>query len=182
MSGPQRSSLVAYIWPIPHRARRAIVIPVKRKAVRTARKRDYAPSAEPCGNTVRPDDRPQSTQKGIAIMKQITAVVENTTLDEIQAALPDMPSWSTTVSRVQQYEGRDVATQVYRGVRYTTRFTGRVRLDIQVDDNRVDEVMNWITFAAEAGLVGPARVSITSPDAVVDIRAGQSVRKLAVAA
>jgi nitrogen regulatory protein PII len=115
-------------------------------------------------------------------MKQITAVVENTTLDEIQAALPDMPVWSTTVSTVHQYEGRDVATRVYRGVRYTTRFTDRVRLDIQVDDNGVHEVINWITFATEAGLVGPARVSIMSADAVMDIRAGQSARKLAAAA
>jgi nitrogen regulatory protein PII len=115
-------------------------------------------------------------------MKQITAVVENTTLDEIQAALPDMPVWSTTVSTVHQYEGRDVATHVYRGVRYTTRFANRVRLDIQVDDNGVDEVINWITLATEVGLVGPARVSIMSPDAVLDIRAGQSARKLAAAA
>jgi nitrogen regulatory protein PII len=114
-------------------------------------------------------------------MKQITAVIENTTLDEIQAALPDMPVWSTTVSTVHQYEGRDIATQVYRGVRYTTRFTGRLRLDIQVDDNDVDEVINWITSATEVGLVGPARVSITSADAVLEI-AGQSARKLAVAA
>jgi len=115
-------------------------------------------------------------------MKQITAVVENTTLDDIQAALPDMPVWSTTVSMVHQYEGHDVATHVYRGVRYTRRFTDQVRLDIQVDDNGVDEVINWITLATEVGLVGPARVSITSPDAVIDIRAGQSVRRLALAA
>ena len=66
-------------------------------------------------------------------MKQITAVVENTTLDEIQAALPDMPVWSTTVSTVHQYEGRDVTT-LLRRLRYTTRFTNRVRLDIQVDN------------------------------------------------
>jgi nitrogen regulatory protein PII len=115
-------------------------------------------------------------------MKQITAVVENTTLEQVQAALPDMPVWSTTVSTVHQYEGRDVATHVYRGVRYTTRFTDQVRLDILVDGNGVDEVINWITFATDAGLVGPARVSITSADAVLDIRAGQSARKLAAVA
>jgi nitrogen regulatory protein PII len=131
---------------------------------------------------VRLDNCRHSTQKGIAIMKQIIAVVEGTTLDEIQAALPDMPIWSTTVSTVRQYEGRDVATHVYRGVRYTTRFTEQVRLDIQVDDDSVDEVINWITFATEVGLVGPARVSITSADAVLDIRAGQSPHKLAAAA
>ena len=149
----------------------------------TADKQHRAPSAETApGNTVRPDNRPRVNQKGIAIMKQITAVVENTTLDEIQATLPDMPVWSTTVSTVHQYEGRDVATHVYRGVRYTTRFTRPGTTGHQVDDNGVDEVINWITFATEVGLVGPARISIMSADAVLDIRAGQSARKLAAAA
>jgi nitrogen regulatory protein PII/transposase len=182
MEEPKDHPLLHTFARFCQRARRAIVIPVRRKTIGTADKQHRTPSAETARNTVRPDNRPQPTQKGSAIMKQITAVVENTTLDEIQAALPDMPVWSTTVSTVHQYEGRDVATHVYRGVRYTTRFTDRVRLDIQVDDSGVDEVINWITFATEVGLVGPARVSIMSPDAVLDIRAGQSARKLAAAA
>src|SRR5277367_2374085 len=130
MGGAQDHPLLHTFARFCQRARRAIVIPVRRKTIGTADKQHRAPSAETARNTVRPDNRPQPTQKGSAIMKQIIAVVENTTLDEIQAALPDMPVWSTTVSTVHQYEGRDVATRVYRGVRYTTRFTDRVRLDI----------------------------------------------------
>jgi nitrogen regulatory protein PII len=128
---------------------------------------------------IAPSTETAQHKMGVTVMKQITAVLENTTMDDIQAALPAVTEWSTTVSPVRQYMGRDVATHVYRGVRYTTRYTDRVRLDIQVDDNSVDAVIDWMTSAAEAGLIGPSRVSITSADAVLDIRAGQSTRKLA---
>lgn len=116
-------------------------------------------------------------------MKLITALVENTTPQDIQNALPDASSeWSITLSNVLQHESRDVVTHVYRGVSFTTRFAERVRLDIEVYDQAAAEVIDWITSATGASLIGPTRVSITATEAVLDIRGGQSTRALPVAA
>lgn len=117
-------------------------------------------------------------------MKQIIALVEDTTLEDIQLALPEVSSsdWVTTVSTVHQDEGRDVVTHVYRGVRYTTRFADRVRLEIRVYDHAVAEVIDWITLATEVGNIGPTQVWVTPIEAAFEIRAGRSTHAISAAA
>lgn len=105
-------------------------------------------------------------------MKQITAIIEHTTLDEIQEALPDGNAWIATVSTVRSYEGRDVATRVHRGVRSTSQYTDRLRLEFVVADDAARGVTDWIALATRVGMIGPCRVSVTSVDEVLDIHDG----------
>lgn len=101
-------------------------------------------------------------------MKQIVVILADTTLDQLQAALPADRDWLVTAGKVNVFEGHDVATHIFRGTHHTTRFSEQLRLEIVVDDDdTATEVTDWVTFASGVGLIGAGRVSITSAESIL---------------
>jgi nitrogen regulatory protein P-II 2 len=60
----------------------------------------------------------------------------------------------------------------YRGSEFTVEFLQKLKLEIVVDDDRVDTVINAIQEAARTGEIGDGKIFITSVDSVLRIRTG----------
>jgi Nitrogen regulatory protein PII len=60
----------------------------------------------------------------------------------------------------------------YRGSEFTVEFLQKLKLEIVVDDDRVDTVVNAVQDAARTGEIGDGKIFISSVDSVIRIRTG----------
>ncbi|MCF8588248.1 P-II family nitrogen regulator [Gordonia sp. HY285] len=106
-------------------------------------------------------------------MKLITAIVKPFTLEDIKAALEQIGIVGMTVSEVQGYGRQKGHTEVYRGAEYAVDFVPKVRVEVIVDDDLLDQVTDTIVDAARTGKIGDGKVWVTSVDSIIRVRTGE---------
>jgi nitrogen regulatory protein P-II 1 len=107
-------------------------------------------------------------------MKLVTAVIKPFKLDEVRSALETFGVKGLTVSEANGYGRQKGHTEVYRGAEYTVDLVPKSRLEVVVDDTDVDDVVDVIVKAAQTGKIGDGKVWVTTVDAVVRVRTGES--------
>jgi nitrogen regulatory protein P-II 2 len=111
---------------------------------------------------------------GGASMKFITAVIKPFKLDEVRDALIQIGVHGMTVTEVKGYGRQKGHKEIYRGAEYNVNFLPKVRLDIAVAEEQVDQVVETISKAARTGQIGDGKIFITPIDQAVRIRTGES--------
>jgi nitrogen regulatory protein P-II 1 len=106
-------------------------------------------------------------------VKLITAVIKPFKLDEVKAALKDSGISGMTVAEVQGFGRQAGHTEVYRGAEYTVDFVPKVRIELLVEAERVDDVADVLVSAARSGKIGDGKIWITEVDRVIRIRTGE---------
>jgi nitrogen regulatory protein P-II 1 len=106
-------------------------------------------------------------------MKLVTAVIKPFKLDDVKTALQTFGIAGMTVSEVQGYGRQRGHTEVYRGAEYVVDFVPKVRLEVLVDDNDVDNVIEVIVKSALTGQIGDGKVWSVPVEAVVRVRTGE---------
>jgi len=106
-------------------------------------------------------------------MKKIEAIVQPFKLLEVKEALAEIGVTTLTVSDVQESDRHGRHTETYRGQEYTVDFTARVRVDIVVPNNLVDEAIAVITKAAKTGHDGAGSIFVSSLEDTVSIQTGK---------
>ena len=107
-------------------------------------------------------------------MKIITAIIKPFKLDDVRQALGDIGVQGLTVSEVKGFGRQKGHTELYRGAEYVVDFLPKVRLDIAIDDDLLDQVIEAITSSANTGKIGDGKIFVTSLEQVVRIRTGES--------
>ena len=107
-------------------------------------------------------------------MKLVTAIIKPHKLDEVKEALQGAGIAGLTVSEVRGYGRQRGHTEIYRGAEYTVEFVPKVKLEILSTDAAVDTVIEAVVSASRSGEVGDGKVFVTSVDAVVRIRTGET--------
>jgi nitrogen regulatory protein P-II 2 len=107
-------------------------------------------------------------------MKIVTAIIKPFKLDDVRAALADIGVQGMTVSEVKGFGRQKGHTELYRGAEYQVEYIPKVKLEIAVDDDRVDEVVEAISGAANTGKIGEGKIFITALENVIRIRTGES--------
>ena len=105
-------------------------------------------------------------------MKQITAVVRPGKLDAVKAALVAIDVVGMTINDVRGFGRQKGQVERYRGSEFTVEFLQKLKLEIVVDDDRVDTVVSAIQDAARTGKIGDGKIFISPIDSVVRIRTG----------
>ncbi|MDO5668906.1 MAG: P-II family nitrogen regulator [Corynebacterium sp.] len=105
-------------------------------------------------------------------MKLVTAVIKPFTLSDIREALEALDVGGLTVTEVQGYGQQRGHSEVYRGAEYATDFVPKVKLEILLADEQVDDVIDAITRAAYTGKMGDGKVWVTPVERVIRIRTG----------
>jgi nitrogen regulatory protein P-II 1 len=103
----------------------------------------------------------------------VTAVIKPFKLEEVKDALRAIGIQGITVSEVKGHGRQGGHTETYRGSEYTVDFLPKVRLEILVDDNAVDQVIETIGDAARTGKIGDGKIWATAVDRVVRVRTGE---------
>jgi nitrogen regulatory protein P-II 1 len=80
-------------------------------------------------------------------MKLVTVVIKPFKLDEVRAALLAFGVPRLTVSESSGYGRQRGHTEVYRGAEYTVELLPKVRLQVLVDDEDVDDVIDVVVAA-----------------------------------
>jgi nitrogen regulatory protein P-II 1 len=105
-------------------------------------------------------------------MKLVTAVVKPFKVDEVKEALKTAGVTGITVDEVRGFGRQGGHTETYRGAEYKIDFVPKVRLQIVIDDDRVDDIVSCITNAAATGKIGDGKIWVTEVDRVIRIRTG----------
>ena len=106
-------------------------------------------------------------------MKLITAVVKPFTLPDVRAALEQLDVHGLTVTETQGFGQQRGHSEVYRGAEYATDFVPKVKLEIVLADEQVDEVLNAIVESAYTGKIGDGKVWVTPVESIVRVRTGE---------
>lgn len=106
-------------------------------------------------------------------MKMITAIIKPFKLDEVREALMGLDIHGMTMTEVKGFGRQKGHTEMYRGAEYVVDFLPKVKLELAVSDELVDEVVRSIMQAANTGKIGDGKIFVQSLDGAVRIRTGE---------
>ena len=92
-------------------------------------------------------------------MKKIEAIIKPFKLDEVKEALSSIGVQGITVSEVKGFGRQKGHTELYRGAEYVVDFLPKVKLEIIVKDEMVDQVVEAISKSARRAASVTARSS-----------------------
>ena len=107
-------------------------------------------------------------------MKIITAIIKPFKLDDVRQALGEIGVQGLTVSEVKGFGRQKGHTELYRGAEYVVDFLPKVKLEIAIDDDLLDQVIEAISNSANTGKIGDGKIFVTPLEQVVRIRTGES--------
>ena len=105
-------------------------------------------------------------------MKKIDAIIRPFKLEDVKLALVNAGIVGMTVSEVRGFGRQKGQVERYRGSEFTVEFLQKLKLEVVVDDNRVETVVNAIQDAARTGEIGDGKIFISTIDSVIRIRTG----------
>ena len=107
-------------------------------------------------------------------MKLVTAVIKPFKLDEVREALSALGVQGLTVTEVKGFGRQKGQTEIYRGAEYMVSFLPKVKLEVAIADNLVDQVVEAITKTAQTGKIGDGKIFVLDVSQAVRIRTGET--------
>ena len=116
----------------------------------------------------------KDANRGLSLMKLITAIIKPFKLEEVRDALNGLGVHGMTVTEVKGYGRQKGHTEIYRGAEYAVNFLPKVRIEIAVASERADKVVDAISSAAKTGQIGDGKIFVTDIERAVRIRTGET--------
>ena len=107
-------------------------------------------------------------------MKLITAIVKPFKLDDVREALSSIGAQGITVTEVKGFGRQKGHTELYRGAEYVVDFLPKIKLEVAVGDEMVEQIIEAITTSASTGKIGDGKIFVTSLEQVIRIRTGET--------
>jgi nitrogen regulatory protein PII len=105
-------------------------------------------------------------------MKMIVAVIKHFKLDDVKDSLTQTGIQGMTVTEVKGFGRQKGHIEVYRGTSYEVRFLPKMKIEVAVPDDRLEEIVSIIQRAAHTGEIGDGKIFIYDLQDVVRIRTG----------
>ena len=106
-------------------------------------------------------------------MKKVEAIIKPFKLDEVKDSLSGIGVQGLTVSEVKGFGRQKGHTEVYRGAEYVVDFLPKIKLEIIVADEILQQVIDAISAAAKTGRIGDGKIFVTPIEEVIRIRTGE---------
>src|SRR5882672_11471397 len=103
-------------------------------------------------------------------MKKIEAIIKPFKLEEVKEALSSLGLEGMTVSEVKGFGRQKGHTEIYRGSEYTVDFLPKIKVEVVLVDNLVDQAVAAIIKAARTGKIGDGKIFVTSVEQATRIR------------
>jgi nitrogen regulatory protein P-II 2 len=107
-------------------------------------------------------------------MKLIIAIIKPFKLDTVREALTPLGIQGLTASEVKGFGRQKGQTEIYRGAEYHVSFLPKVKLEIAVPDNLVDQTIEAICKSAHTGKIGDGKIFVIDLEKSVRIRTGET--------
>lgn len=113
-------------------------------------------------------------QREDKVMKLVTAIVKPFKGEDVREALSEIGIQGMTVTEVKGFGRQKGHSELYRGSEYIVDFLPKIRVEIAIDDDQLEEVVEAIIAAAQTGRVGDGKIFVTPLEEVIRIRTGET--------
>ena len=107
-------------------------------------------------------------------MKKIEAIIKPFKLDEVREGLSEVGITGLTVTEVKGFGRQKGHTEIYRGAEYVVDFLPKIKVEVVLADDIVDQAVEAIVKAAHTGKIGDGKIFITPVEQVIRIRTGET--------
>jgi len=104
----------------------------------------------------------------------VTAIIKPFKLDEVRESLAQIGVQGITVTEVKGFGRQKGHTELYRGAEYVVDFLPKVKIDIAVKAENVEQVIDAVRDAANTGKIGDGKIFVSPLEQVIRIRTGES--------
>ncbi len=106
-------------------------------------------------------------------MKMVVAVIKHFKLDDVKDALAAVGIQGMTLTEVKGFGRQKGHVEIYRGSSFEVRFIPKLKIEVAVPDNKLDEVVRSIQNSAHTGEIGDGKIFLYDLNDVVRIRTGE---------
>ena len=106
-------------------------------------------------------------------MKKVEAIIKPFKLDDVKEALNEIGLQGMTISEVKGYGRQKGHKEIYRGAEYVVDFIPKIKLEIVIDDGRVQAVVEKIQQAANTGKIGDGKIFVLPVEEAIRVRTGE---------
>ncbi len=107
-------------------------------------------------------------------MKMVTAIIKPFKLDDVREALSDIGVQGITVTEVKGFGRQKGHTELYRGAEYVVDFLPKVKIEVAITDELLDQALEVITKAANTGKIGDGKIFVVNLEQALRIRTGET--------
>ncbi|GAB7564279.1 P-II family nitrogen regulator [Methylobacillus methanolivorans] len=107
-------------------------------------------------------------------MKFVSAIIKPFKLDEVREALSSIGVQGITVTEVKGFGRQKGHTELYRGAEYVVDFLPKVKLEVAIADELLDQVVEVIEKSATTGKIGDGKIFVFNLEQVYRIRTGET--------
>ena len=111
---------------------------------------------------------------GAVIMKRVEAVIKPFKLEDVKDALAEIGIDGMTVSEVKGYGRQKGHSELYRGAEYVVDFLPKIKMEMVVTEDMVEQVTATIVEAARTGKIGDGKIFVTDIEKIIRIRTGET--------
>ena len=106
-------------------------------------------------------------------MKKIEAMIKPFKLDDVRESLSDIGISGMTITEVRGFGRQKGHTELYRGAEYMVDFLPKVKLEVVVPDELLDQCIEAIIETAQTGKIGDGKIFVYSVERAIRIRTGE---------
>lgn len=107
-------------------------------------------------------------------MKFVSAIIKPFKLDEVREALSAIGVQGITVTEVKGFGRQKGHTELYRGAEYVVDFLPKVKLEVAIKAELLDQVVEAIEKSAATGKIGDGKIFVFNLEQAYRIRTGES--------
>jgi len=107
-------------------------------------------------------------------MKKIEAIVRHFKLEDVKNALSAVGISGMTVTEVRGFGRQKGHTEMYRGTEYTVDFVPKVKVEVVVDDAKLNAAIDTIVKSAQTGQIGDGKIFVSDLTNTIRIRTGET--------
>ncbi len=106
-------------------------------------------------------------------MKKVEAIIKPFKLEDVREALTNAGITGLTAIEVKGFGRQKGHTELYRGAEYVVDFLPKVKLEIVIEESKLDACIEAITQAARTGKIGDGKIFVSPVERVIRIRTGE---------
>jgi nitrogen regulatory protein PII len=107
-------------------------------------------------------------------MKLVIAIIKPFKLDDVRQALADVGVKGVTVTEVKGFGRQRGHTELYRGAEYVVDFLPKMKVEVAIDDDLIEQVIEVISNTARTGKIGDGKIFVLPLEQVIRIRTGET--------
>jgi len=107
-------------------------------------------------------------------MKKIEAIIKPFKLDDVKESLQELGVQGLTVMEAKGFGRQKGHTELYRGAEYVVDFLPKVKVEVIISDDLVEQAIEAITNAAKTGKIGDGKIFVSPVEQAIRIRTGEA--------